>query len=68
VPVNAPTRRANSSGDHQASMIAAAVAATPLRRVSQPDDVAGVVALLASDMARQVTGVYLSVDGGRSMS
>jgi NAD(P)-dependent dehydrogenase (short-subunit alcohol dehydrogenase family) len=50
-------------------MIAAAVAATPLRRVSQPDDdVAGVIALLASDMARQVTGVYLSVDGGRSMS
>jgi 3-oxoacyl-[acyl-carrier protein] reductase len=49
-------------------MIAATVAATPLRRVPQPDDVAGVVALLASDMARQVTGVYLSVDGGRSMS
>lgn len=56
-----------NAGEHQASLIAAVAAATPLRRVSRPDDVADVVAMLASDLSRQVTGAYLSVDGGRSM-
>ncbi len=39
-------------------------ALTPLRRWSQPEDVADVVAFLASDAARFVTGETVSVDGG----
>jgi 3-oxoacyl-[acyl-carrier protein] reductase len=37
---------------------------TPLGRVAIPEDVAGAVALLASDEARFVTGAYLSTAGG----
>ncbi|WP_284948283.1 SDR family NAD(P)-dependent oxidoreductase [Acidisoma cladoniae] len=36
----------------------------PLGRVGQPDDVAGCVVFLASDLARYVTGAALLVDGG----
>ena len=40
----------------------------PMGRGGEPDDVAGVVAFLASDDARFVTGVNLPVDGGLSAS
>ena len=36
----------------------------PLGRIIQPSDVAAVIAFLASDDARMVTGVILPVDGG----
>lgn len=39
-------------------------AATPLRRLGTPEDVAGVVAFLLSDDARHVTGVSVDVNGG----
>jgi len=48
-------------------MIAAITAHTPLGRVGEPDDVAGVVAFLAGDEARHMTGAYLHVCGGSSM-
>jgi NAD(P)-dependent dehydrogenase (short-subunit alcohol dehydrogenase family) len=37
---------------------------TPLRRIGQPDDIAGAALFLASDAARYVTGHTLVVDGG----
>lgn len=36
----------------------------PLGRLGQPDDLAGPIVFLASDMARYVTGAALLVDGG----
>ncbi len=39
----------------------------PLRRVGQPEDVADVVAFLASDDARHVTGAMLLIDGGQTL-
>lgn len=46
---------------------AAFVANTPLGRIAEGDDIAAVVAFLASDAARWVTGVALPVDGGMSL-
>ena len=40
---------------------------TPLRRNALPEDVAGAVALLASEEARFLTGAYLPVSGGQQM-
>jgi meso-butanediol dehydrogenase/(S,S)-butanediol dehydrogenase/diacetyl reductase len=40
----------------------------PLGRVAQPDDIAAVIAFLASDDARFVNGVILPVDGGVTAS
>ena len=37
---------------------------TPLRRVAEPDDIAGVISFLASDDSRFVTGSYTPVTGG----
>lgn len=39
----------------------------PLRRGGQPEDIAGVAAFLASDMAAYVTGQVIQVDGGMNM-
>lgn len=44
------------------------IAETPLNRLGAPDDVADVIAFLASHQARFVTGVSLRVDGGLRMS
>lgn len=40
---------------------------TPLRRVGQPEDIAGAVLALVSDDCRFVTGAYISVSGGSLM-
>ncbi len=39
-------------------------AATPVGRIGAPEDIAGVVAFLASEDARHVTGVTIDVNGG----
>lgn len=46
--------------------VAATIENTPLRRLGEPEDVADVVAFLASDGARFITGQTIYVDGGVS--
>jgi 3-oxoacyl-[acyl-carrier protein] reductase len=43
------------------------IAATPLRKIARPQDVAGPVLFLASDWSRFMTGQVLFVDGGLVM-
>jgi len=45
----------------------AAGAHLPLRRAGQPEDVAGIIALVASDEAGYLTGAYLPASGGGMM-
>ena len=48
-------------------IIEATVRAIPLRRVARPEEIAGVVAFLASDAASYLTGQTISVSGGLTM-
>lgn len=48
--------------------VAAMADRIPLRRVGDPEDVADVVAFLASDAARYITGASIVVDGGMSVA
>lgn len=41
--------------------------AVPMGYIAEPEDVAGVVAFLASEESRYVTGQSILIDGGRSM-
>ncbi len=38
-----------------------------LKRIAQPDDIAGAIAFLASDAARWITGDTIQVDGGSKL-
>jgi 3-oxoacyl-[acyl-carrier protein] reductase len=46
---------------------AGAAAHTPLRRIGQPEDMAGPVLFFASRYSEFITGTWLPVDGGNSM-
>ena len=45
-------------------MATALIAATPLGRLVEPDEVADAIVFLATDRARMITGHTLPVDGG----
>ncbi len=47
--------------------IAASAARTPLRRVGQPEDIAGMVLAMAMDETGFVSGAYIPVSGGSQM-
>ena len=44
-----------------------AVGMQALKRLAQPEDIAGAVAFLASDAARWITGDTIFVDGGSKL-
>ena len=45
-----------------------ATASTPLRRIGEPDEIAGAAVFLASAAGRFTTGHVLVVDGGQTIS
>ena len=53
--------------DSNSGLRAALARAIPLRREAEPDDIAGVVAFLATDDAAYMTGQTVSVNGGLTM-
>ncbi|MEE7458503.1 oxidoreductase [Methylorubrum populi] len=58
------TEGTHTAGIAGSEMAAGMVAQTPLGRAGRPDDIGGVVAFLASDEARWVTGEDINVGGG----
>ncbi|CAO4163236.1 glucose 1-dehydrogenase [Methylorubrum aminovorans] len=58
------TEGTHTAGIAGSEMEAGLVAQTPLGRAGQPDDIARVVAFLASDDARWVTGEVINASGG----
>jgi len=46
------------------AMRAAMVARSPLARVAEPEEMAGIVLYLASDLSSYATGGVFTVDGG----
>lgn len=40
---------------------------TPLRRIAEPEDIAGPICFLASEAARHLTGQVITIDGGESI-
>ena len=69
VNVVAPGLTLTDATAHQPEqMRVAAAARTPLRRIGEPDDIAGAVLFFCTDWARFVTGTYLPVCGGSQMS
>jgi 3-oxoacyl-[acyl-carrier protein] reductase len=53
------------SAELSPDIVQTAIAESPLGRTAEPEDVAGAVLFLASDLARHVTGQVLRVDGGQ---
>jgi 3-oxoacyl-[acyl-carrier protein] reductase len=45
----------------------AIAAAVPLRRIAEPDDIAGAILMMVSDHSRMITGSYVPVTGGHFM-
>lgn len=58
------TEGTHTAGVVGSDMEASLVAQTPLGRAGRPDDIAGVVAFLASDDARWLTGEVITASGG----
>jgi 2-hydroxycyclohexanecarboxyl-CoA dehydrogenase len=75
VTVNAvapgPTRTpllAASFGDDGDRWLASVEKAIPMKRLGEPEDIAGITAFLASDDAGYITGQVISVSGGLTMA
>jgi 2-hydroxycyclohexanecarboxyl-CoA dehydrogenase len=56
-----------SESEHAVKWKDAMVRGIPLKRMGEPEDYGGIVALLASDDGRFITGQTISVSGGMNM-
>jgi NAD(P)-dependent dehydrogenase (short-subunit alcohol dehydrogenase family) len=61
-----PTRTEMVLAAIGAEVVAQLDAGTPLERLAAPDDIAETIGFLASDRARNVSGVTIAVDAGRT--
>ena len=67
-PTNTPMMAAVlGEGEHAVKWKDAMVRGIPLKRMGEPDDYGGIVAMLASDDGKFITGQTISVSGGMNM-
>jgi 2-hydroxycyclohexanecarboxyl-CoA dehydrogenase len=66
-PTNTALLQEVTRGEQGAKIIEAMKRSTPLRRLGEPDDIAGAVAFFLSPDADFITGQVLSVSGGLTM-
>lgn len=66
-PTRTPFLDEFTKGGDTDRILDALVRATPLRRLAEPDDIAGAIAFLASEDAGFMTGQTMSVSGGLTM-
>ncbi|HEV7821516.1 MAG TPA: glucose 1-dehydrogenase [Burkholderiales bacterium] len=59
-------RAAKGDAGRAGEILDALILSTPVRRIGVPEDIAAAVTFLASSHASFITGVTLSIDGGRS--
>jgi NAD(P)-dependent dehydrogenase (short-subunit alcohol dehydrogenase family) len=59
-----PTFFGRDPGADMSDLMSTFIATVPLGRPATPEEIAGVVAFLASDDAGFVTGVTIPIDGG----
>jgi|ERR1700733_4543311 len=57
----------NGSQPNRAAVVCGVLGMQALKRIGKPEDVADVVAFLASDGARWITGASIPVDGGSKL-
>ncbi len=55
------------AGEDGTKILAALERAVPMKRIGRPEDLAGIVAFLASDDAEYITGQVISASGGLTM-
>ncbi len=67
-PTDTPMLAGVASGDNADKVIAAMTRAVPMRRLGKPEDIAPMVAFLASEEAGFITGQTISVSGGLTMA
>jgi NAD(P)-dependent dehydrogenase (short-subunit alcohol dehydrogenase family) len=61
------TRKDHGSGQLDASAWEKAAQMTPLGRIADPADVAGLIAFLLSERGRHITGQTIAIDGGLTL-
>jgi NAD(P)-dependent dehydrogenase (short-subunit alcohol dehydrogenase family) len=61
-------RRAGFSEDTYAAFLERATQTHPLGRPGEPEEIADLIAFLASDRAGWITGETISIDGGRHLT